>query len=377
MILKTVRYPFYVSIAALIVAIIFILTGLFMFISHRESRAAAIHMADRLFSEINTKTMERYASTLESVAMVAGLAARMPGMSTVPKGEGLFHPGVEFMLAALDYHRDIFSVYTGYRDGSFIQIVSLRNRSAMGRLFEAPLGTAYVLRTVSVDGKGQLEQRWRFLNNDKKIIGEGPHMDPGYDPRIRPWYLQAQQEQTAFYTAPYIFSSTKLPGITCAEKLISGAGVFGIDITLDHFSRSLERQRVSDNGTLFLFDRAGRIIAHPSEDPRRAGKEETLDFISAKDFGDPLIQAVVAAYQHNPEGMLNRTREIQIEGNTYLVRWTGLKDTLKFDQILASIAPVSDFTGHIRYMQRRVFLFSSIVLVLVMLLGLLISRKIT
>ena len=94
-------------------------------------------------------------------------------------------------------------------------------------------------------------------------------MDPDYDPRTRPWYVQAQREETAFYTEPYVFSSTKLPGVTCAEKLISGGGVFGVDITLDRFSVSLERQKVSDNGVLFLFDRSGRIIAHPGEDPTR------------------------------------------------------------------------------------------------------------
>jgi hypothetical protein len=36
--------------------IVLTLTGLFLWISHRESKTAAIQVADRLFSEINEKT---------------------------------------------------------------------------------------------------------------------------------------------------------------------------------------------------------------------------------------------------------------------------------------------------------------------------------
>jgi hypothetical protein len=75
--------------------------------------------------------------------------------------------------------------------------------------------------------------------------------------------------------------------------------------------------------------------------------------------------------------MHNRTREMDIAGTAYLVRSTAIKADLKFDQILASIAPVSDFTGHIRRMQQRIFLFSGLVLLVVLPLSLLVSRKIS
>ncbi|MGD8702798.1 MAG: HD domain-containing phosphohydrolase, partial [Desulfosarcina sp.] len=202
-------------------------------------------------------------------------------------------------------------------------------------------------------------------------------MDVGYNPRSRPWYTRALQEETAFFTDPYVFSATKLPGITCAEKLVAGGGVFGADITLDRFSQSLDRQKVSVNGSLFLFDRLGQIIAHPSIDPINPDANKPLRFLAAEASGDPIVQSVVADFLANPDGSLNLTREIQIDGSAYLVRWTGLKESLKFDQILASIAPVTDFTSHIRRMQQRIFLFSGLVLLVVLPLSLMVSRKIS
>ncbi len=371
------RYPFYIGITTLVVVIVVTLTGLFLWISHRESKTAAIQMADRLFSEINEKTLGRYESTLESVAALAGTAVRMPGMATAPTEDGKTHPGMEMMLEAMAFYDYLFSTYAGYDDGRFIQIIAVRDDPVFRSLYGAPAGTTYVLRTISSDSEGLLKQRWRFLNRDRQVVGERDDLDPGYDPRVRPWYIRAQQEETAFYTQPYIFSATKLPGITCAEKLIKGGGVFGADITLDRFSISLKRQKVSDNGMLFLFDRTGRIIAHPKENPVNTGTDETLQFLSGDESGDPLVRAIVTGYQADPDGMLNRTREMEIEGSDYLVRLTAIKAELKFDQILASIAPVSDFTGHIRRMQQRIFLFSGLVLLVVLPFALLVSRKIS
>lgn len=371
------RYPFYVGITTLILSIVIILTGLFLLISHRESKTAAVQMADRLFSEINTKTLERYESALESVAVIVGSAARMPGMTTLPIGGGLSHPGISLMIEALIFYEYIFSTYIGYDNGSFIQIVAVRNQKDLRRHYDAPAKTYFILRSIATNLEGRMTQRWLFLNLERQVIGERTGLDPDYDPRNRPWYVQAQQESTAFYTEPYIFSATKIPGITCAEKLMAGGGVFGADITLDRFSNSLQRQKVSENGVLFLFDQAGRIIAHSNFENTTTVEGENLIYLKAEASGDPLARAVFANFQRDSQVIINQTRYIKINESDYLVKLTGLKATLKFNQILASIAPVSDFTGHIKRMQQRVFFFSGLVLLVVLPLTLLVSRKIS
>lgn len=374
---RTKRFPFYVGITTLVTIIVTALSGLFLWISHRESKTAAIQMADHLFSEINAKTLQRYRYALESVAVIVAAAARMPGMASVPRQDAAGHPGTEVMLKALAAYDFLFSVYCGYDDGSFIQIVAVRDNPQLRGLFKAPPGTVYVLRTIAADGAGFHAQRWRFLDQSRQEIGERDDLDPDFDPRVRPWFIRAQEEGTTFFTAPYIFSSSRLPGITCAEKLFHGGGVMGADITLERFAASLERQKISANGTLFLFDRAGRILAHPKEDPVIAGNGPELGFLTAEASKDPRVRAVVGEYRRRSQDSLEGTQEMRIDGADYLVHCTALNTGLKFDQILASVAPVADFTGHIRRMQQRVFLFSGLVLMVVLPLSLLISRKIS
>ncbi len=374
--LKTRRFPLHIGISTLVVATVVILLGLLLGVVHRESKATAIRTADRLFSEINRKTLQRYEHILTSVAVLAGTAARMPAMASPPSRNGTSHPGLEVMIQALASCDYLFSTYIGYEDGRFIQVTAVRDQPKVRFLFGAPAGTAYVLRTIAPGANGLPEQRWRFLDRNRQTIGERYDLDPGYDPRSRTWYLRAQVEDGAFYTAPYIFSSTQVPGITCAERLIGGGGVFGADITLERFTVSLKRQNVSANSRLFLFDRAGRIIAHPTEPSVKRGPGESLDFLTGRESGDPLARAVVTGEVLDWGAMVNQTREIEIGGTAYLVRLEPLKEALEFNQFLASIAPVADFTGHIRRMQQRIFLFAGLVLLAVLPVVLLISRKI-
>jgi hypothetical protein len=93
----------------------------------------AILGSDLLFSEINTKTLERYKNALESVAALAESVARMPGMATVPEGGGASHPGIELMLEALEFYEFLFSTYIGYENGRFIQIVAVRDKPELRR----------------------------------------------------------------------------------------------------------------------------------------------------------------------------------------------------------------------------------------------------
>jgi HD-GYP domain-containing protein (c-di-GMP phosphodiesterase class II) len=371
------RLPFYVGITTLLVIIVIVLSSLFLWISHRESKVAAIQMADRLFSEINAKTLQRYEHALESVAILSGTAARMPGMAILPTQDGMSHPAMPVMLEALSFYDFLFSTYCGYADGSFIQIVAVRNREDFRKLFDAPEATYFVLRTIAADQTGSLQQRWHFLDRSRQVIGKMNNLDSDYNPRNRPWYIRAQQETGAFFTQPYVFSSTRLPGITCAEKLLNGDGVFGADITLDRFTRSLKRQKISDGGTLFLFDRDGRIIANPMENPIKTDSDDALDFLSGKESADPRVRAVVTQYRRFADALLDHTWEMIIDDTVYLVRCTPLKAALRFDQIIASIAPVADFTGHIQHMRRRIFLFSGLVLLVVLPLSFFISRKIS
>jgi len=370
---QRMRYPFYIAITMLVVIIVAVLTSLFFWISHKESSKAALKMADRLFSEVNEQVVERYQSALQKVAIFADAAALMPSMAEVPVFEGLLHPPLEFMLKALERHTYAFSLNAGYSDGSFLQVIAARKNSEVLLEYNAPEGTDFIVRSISIDSEGTRKQYWRFLDGEHHIIGSRIESEPAYDPRNRPWYRKALESDAAIFTDPYVFSSSKLPGITCAKKLAGKGGVFGADITLEGFSKSLKKEKVSQNGLLFFFDLQGRLMAHSEEDPvktiitEKDGKTtEEVRFLRGHKAGDPVTKSIVAAYGSKEGFLFDTTRLMDIGGKKQLVHLSSLREELGFDQIIASTAPLSDFTGHIRQMRYRVAMLSLVVLIVVM-----------
>jgi hypothetical protein len=242
----------------MVVIIVATLTSLFFWIIHNESSKTALKMADRLFSEVNEKVVERYQNALGRVAVFADSAALMPNMAEVPVFEGLSHPSLDFMLKIIERHKYFLSHYTGYSDGSFLQLIATRENPAILLEYNAPEGTDLIVRSISIENEGSIDckgtrkQYWSFLDHDRRIIATRIDTDLAYDPRNRPWYRKALESDAVIFTTPYLFSSSKLPGITYAKKLSGEGGVFGADITLENISQSLKKEKLSKNSALFF-----------------------------------------------------------------------------------------------------------------------------
>ena len=53
-----IKIPFYVGITTIVISLVLVLSGLFLWISHKESNTAAVNLADRIFTEVNEKVMK-------------------------------------------------------------------------------------------------------------------------------------------------------------------------------------------------------------------------------------------------------------------------------------------------------------------------------
>jgi HD-GYP domain-containing protein (c-di-GMP phosphodiesterase class II) len=381
MLIRGRKYPFYLGITTLVVIIVLVVTGLFLWISYKESRTAALNAADQLFNEINEKVGDRYRHGLASVSVLAGSMVLMPGMDNVPLDDGLSFPGLNVMLKALEYYEYIQSLYAGYDNGNFIQVIGARRKPDIQVLYKAPPGTFFIVRSIAQEHEGTGTQYWLFFDRNRSIIGKRLENEPAYDPRNRPWYLKAIDSDHAVYSDPYVFSFTKRPGITCSERFPEKGGVFGIDITLERFSQSLKKQKVSPHSTLFFFDRQGHVIVHSEKDmvktivnTKNGEESEEVRFKKGEDFHDPLVRTVMTSHEKG-RIPLGKTELIMITGKEYLVNLSGLGESLGFNQLLATAAPLSDFTGHIQNMQYRTTLFSLIVLMVVLPVVLLMVRR--
>lgn len=382
--LKNRKIHFYVSLASLVVFLVTLLTGLFLWNSQRESSAAAVKMADRLFDEITGRVEGKFHFLLGSVSIFTDSGANMPNMMKEPVYDGLSHESLEYLIKSVDNFNYIFSVYIGYSNGDFLQVIPTRNNPLIFSTYAAPEETHMIIRSISRDYTGKRMQYWRFLDKNRHVVGAKTDENPKYDPRKRPWYLKGLKADTSTFTDPYIFYSSKEPGVTCSRHILGKGGVLGMDISLSNFSKFLQNQAVSENGRLFLFDQSARIIAHPYEPVVKILKQDEHDesqdilkLLDSKDSHDPVVRSVVKSFQEKTHLDFNKTTTLNIDNQDYLVRISNIGYTSGIDQIICIAAPVRDFTGHIRRMETRIFIFTFMVLLIVVPAVIWFSRTIS
>lgn len=91
----------------------------------------------------------------------------------------------------------------------------------------------------------------------------------GLDPRKRPWYQPAiENQEETFLSDPYeTYDGSKFT-VTVSHfvRNFDGTviGVLGVDVSLDQFTRKISEMKIGDTGYIFMLAKNGTIMAHPN-----------------------------------------------------------------------------------------------------------------
>ncbi|ACZ12098.1 methyl-accepting chemotaxis protein [Sulfurospirillum deleyianum] len=107
-----------------------------------------------------------------------------------------------------------------------------------------------------------IEENGLMLYSDKSQPKEG------YDPRKRPWYIQAKKEGKSIVTDIYVDASTGQLGISAAAPVfVNGVlkGVIGNDVYLTQVVEKINATKFP-GGYAFVTDASGKINFHPNKE---------------------------------------------------------------------------------------------------------------
>ncbi len=105
------------------------------------------------------------------------------------------------------------------------------------------------------------------LPNGVIILGTDWIPPKGYDPRIRPWFRKAVEENRTAFTSPYQDLTTMKMVIAVARPLWikeKFAGVVSSDIILDTLKKSVLNAKIGTSGYSFIIGGQGTILVHPN-----------------------------------------------------------------------------------------------------------------
>jgi sigma-B regulation protein RsbU (phosphoserine phosphatase) len=217
--------------------------------------------------------------------------------------------------------------------------------------YRPPEGALRITHSQIVNGKTKRVE-WEVLpDGTRKPLKTD---DSPYDPRVRPFYVQAKQAGRLVWLPPYVFYWQWVPGITCALPVKDAGGklrgVLTADFDLNALSEFVSGLSVSEHSRAFLFTSDEVLLAHPD---RRGvlGTRETARLLTLADSGDPLVDAYRAnlrpEYLQPAGGEEFHFFEFRHDGTAYLGSTTAFRVGDDLVWVVAVVAPKSDFVGDV------------------------------
>ena len=352
---RKIRYHITVVTGALVIISVMAITTVSMILS--VFRDSAQDLAEKIFENASLTAMERTESLLQPAFNLARMAAFLPGINTPPVSEtGIDHPATLFFIEMLHEYSAFYSVYIALSDGSFFQVINADNRPQVKEAHGAPDATEIILRNI-MRNTGTEIQVFTFIDAEGTILGIKKDTDFDYDPRARTWYQEAFKYDDAVLSNPYVFNSLKKPGITVSDRIKDASGVIGVDLTISSLSSFIEEQKVSpDSGIALFTDDKVEVASSPLIKQYFSLKDEKKKQINSdRLFNNPETVVIGRTLFHSAIWDISVNRKL----------------------IFISAAPVENFMRGAFVLQKKILLFSILILLFTVPIVVILSKKLS
>lgn len=344
--------------------------------SYMSSERTLTRHAKDIMQNISDLTLEQSFNHINKAKSAAYLTKNLLSANVVTNEIEGATALERYFFDQLSIYPHLAGIYFGTPEGNFFYVSHNETKIADG------------FRTKIIrhsDGKKNVELIWR--DSDFNLINREMTPDDPYDPRERPWYQKALKQQKIVWTDPYIFFTSKKPGVTIAGPSYDDnnriKGIVGVDIGIAELSTFISRLRVGKSGKAFILNHNGDVIACQDIKNLTVTKDkEAIRLPKVNEVGDEILHKAYNAIHrtHDDKGYIHLTESLfasfQVEGKNYLCMFTPFPDP-RITWYIGVYLPEDDYLGTIK--TNRLFnIFATVLIsVFVTLLGLLFSKTIT
>lgn len=189
-----------------------------------------------------------------------------------------------------------------------------------------------------------------------------------YDPRVRPWYLQAKKEKKTIWTDIYYYKPIPDLGITVATPAYRHGkfyGVFGIDVNLKYLAELINKQRIREHGFCFIITKKGKLIVYPDHDVFATASPKKFEFLNVHDIPIPLISQSLDKFYKS--GEKKQVFPFEYNGATYMVSYEPVPAFVNYEWLVGVVVPKSDFTKDLQSLYVTTLTIGIIILILGMI----------
>jgi HD-GYP domain-containing protein (c-di-GMP phosphodiesterase class II) len=333
------RVRFKVSLTVAILAVVctlsLVIYSNIRAVGDKASHEAAAELFKSACAKIEQSTVGVINDSLDTAHLISGLDEIEFNEQDITASSSL-----RTIFKILTRNQDLYSIYFGYEDGRFMQVISAHHDDLIISVHNAPAETNWILRSIGFTETGERVQKWLFLDDNDKVLSSRSENNPAYDPRQRPWYREAIKSDGASLSDVYLFNSLQKPGITAARLRDDKKGVAGVDLTLRQLKKSVETTDISTNSQVIITDKNYRVIAKP-------------DYVHGVKLFEDISQTDDAVWTEVSKRRAPGMYRFDVAQEEYYLKvGSSLNAGASFQVIV--VAPIADFNEHFIVMQRQV-----------------------
>lgn len=260
------RHPLHLQIATLFTLLIVIIGSVIVMFSYSQLTRLTENSTNQQYQ----KTGEAVATELDAVTRgmmmsVNLLAGTTIADATSPEQRMLSVGKLIDILRQNDYAS---SVYVAWPDGDFFMLRRITETNR--RFFQVPDNVQWLVQSNRLVA-GKSEKRLMSLNEELQVIGTTTSANDPFDPRTRPWFIQASKTSDLITSPNYRFHSTGETGFTYSRRVDNQQAVLGLDVSLASLSQFLKQQGLPAGSQAAIVNASNEMIA--SQPPLNGGEK--------------------------------------------------------------------------------------------------------
>ncbi len=274
-------------VTLIVISVFLIITS-----SYYSTKNIMADHAKEIMNNISIFALDKSKTYIEAAKEAAQLTQRLE-MNDVVSSENI--NGMEqYFYEQLSLHHQFAGIYYANTKGEFLMVIK-KNDGYMTKII---LIDEYKERQVIQ----KLNDQYMNVISIKNISGDN------YNPLIRPWYKLATENKELSWTDPYVFFTSKKPGITTSipiyDKNYTLQGVIGVDINIDELSHFISNMKISKNSKVFMLDNSLKVIAFPNQNTVKVDEKlQKARMVKLNEIDDKIA---VYAYQKLLDNINNK-----------------------------------------------------------------------
>ncbi|HTK02253.1 MAG TPA: HD domain-containing phosphohydrolase [Bordetella sp.] len=363
------KVRFHVLPTVLLAAFVVVLTAGTIAFSIAKLRGLAEESARATFSLIAQRNVDQLHGLLADAGAAVQAQSMLEPERVLLNGQVNQPALIPALVTTLRDNPRIYSVYYGFNDGAFLQVIGVRGDARIANTLQAPAATEFAVRFIDPAPTGSTRrEHWQFLAANEKSIGSAVR-DSTYVPGTRPWYDAAKATPGLHVTEPYVYESLRGLGLTLSRALAGGAGVFGADLALGDLESYAASSLEGRDGGIVVTGGHGQVLAAHASQRFSRSIPQLLQPVARST--NPLYAAAADMLQRDG------SRIETVDGKEFAYASRSVVVTPTVSLHVVAFAPMSLYTGPIDNARNGIVLLAAVILVIFLPLSNVVARRIS